>query len=815
MRMRVRCFFAFLGVFTASFLNAQEAWLGPPPTAPTAVLPPASLPLGEPRLSNAMSGFYDTTSREGVRALFNSTWVRSRTATIGWTGNAAACSEGTISQEWKDSVVTGLNFLRNLAGVPGAVSLDSSNNAKAQKAALMISVNKQLSHAPPASWACYSADGATAAGSSNICLSSGNLNPGCLELYMDDFGSNNTAVGHRRWILYPQTQAFGDGDVPANGLNSSGNDLWVFDSHYGGPRPATRDPYVAWPSPGYFPYQLVPNRWSFSYAGANFSGVSVALTKDGVAIPLTIETVQNGFGENTIVFFPTGADITRPTAPSKPAADITYTVTISNVNISGTPQNITYSVTVFDPAVESTVPSTGCTYGLSSGGQAFGAAGGSGNVSIATGPGCVWTLSDIPNWISLAGSFSGVANGMVSYQVAANSGASRTATMTITNASFTVEQQAASIPGLSFIGSMPHIAAQGDWNTMFTFVNKSSSPVQSRLGLLGNNGSQLSLPLLFPQQASAAGPLLAASLDRTLAANASLVIQTAGPNTPPVTEGSAQFNATGAVDGFAVFSFLPTKQEAVVPLETRNASSYLLPFDNTNNVVLGVALENVSALAANVQVVIRDDAGVQTETGAIALQGGAHSSFVLSGQFLSTADKRGTIEFLTPPGGRISALGVRFTPPGILTTIPVLANGAAAGGSISHIASGQGWKTTFVLVNAGASSAQAHLKFFANNGTPLSLPLSFPQSGGGTSAVASALDRTLAAGATLAIESTGLDTDPLLTGSAQLTTDGGISGFVIFRYTNGEEAVVPLENRTANAYLLAFDNTPESSPGSR
>ena len=30
---------------------------------------------------------------------------------------------------------------------------------------------------------------------------------------------------------------------------------------------------------------------------------------------------------------------------------------------------------------------------------------------------------------------------------------------------------------------------------------------------------------------------------------------------------------------------------------------------------------------------------------------------------------------------------------------------------------------------------------------------------------------------------------------------------MIFRHSNGQEAVVPLENRTANAYLLAFDNT--------
>ena len=46
--------------------------------------------------------------------------------------------------------------------------------------------------------------------------------------------------------------------------------------------------------------------------------------------------------------------------------------------------------------------------------------------------------------------------------------------------------------------------------------------------------------------------------------------------TPPVQIGSAQLSATGAVDGFAVFHQIPTAQEAVIPMETRSASSYLL-----------------------------------------------------------------------------------------------------------------------------------------------------------------------------------------------------------------------------------------------
>ena len=75
---------------------------------------------------------------------------------------------------------------------------------------------------------------------------------------------------------------------------------------------------------------------------------------------------------------------------------------------------------------------------------------------------------------------------------------------------------------------------------------------------------------------------------------------------------------------------------------------------------------------------------------------------------------RSTMANMTPPGGQISVLGIRFTPPNnSLTTIPALANVGTGGGSIAHLASGgDGWQTTFVLVNNGTSSAQATLSFF-------------------------------------------------------------------------------------------------------
>jgi hypothetical protein len=364
---------------------------------------------------------------------------------------------------------------------------------------------------------------------------------------------------------------------------------------------------------------------------------------------------------------------------------------------------------------------------------------------------------------------------------------------------------------------MAHIAAEENWTTAFTLVNKNTAAATARLSFFGDPNGTLTLPLVFPQQPAASGPLFAASLDQTISANASLIIDTAGPQVPPVQIGSAQLAATGAVDGFAIFHLIPGAQEAVVPMETHNASFYLLAFDNTSGVVLGVAVTNVSAKPGTIGVVIRDDAGRQIGTGSIPMSANGHTSFVLSTRYPVTANIRGAIEFDTPLGGRISVLGVRFTPPNnALTTIPALANVGTNGGSIAHIATGNGWQTTIVLVNTGTSAAQVNLNVFADvTGVPLSLPLSFPQSSSTTTTVTSSVKKTLAAQATLLVQSDAPLSNPTPTiGSAQLTTSGNVGGFVIFRYNpTGQEAVVPLESRNANAYVLAFDNTSGTATG--
>ncbi len=264
---------------------------------------------------------------------------------------------------------------------------------------------------------------------------------------------------------------------------------------------------------------------------------------------------------------------------------LTSTVTGAVINdsiiISGTPTSpgpYNYTITLTDaspPApLTATQSFTGiiagsatCNYALNPGGQAFPAQGGAGTVNITTTPGCLWAVTNIPAGITLTSPASGTGNGTVSFQVTANNGNDLVSAFTVAGQTFTIEQQAASITGLNFVGTMPHIAAQENWTTAFTLVNKSASSATARLSLFGDPSGTLALPMAFPQQPLAPTPLLAASLDRTLNGNASLITETAGPQTPPVQVGSAQLAATGAVDGFAIFHLIPGAQEAVVPME--------------------------------------------------------------------------------------------------------------------------------------------------------------------------------------------------------------------------------------------------------
>jgi uncharacterized protein YkwD len=261
-----------------------------------------------------------------------------------WTGSHATCTPGSTASNFRSAVLRRINYYRALAGVPAQISWDDGLSAKAQAAALLMSANGSLSHSPPSDWSCYSSGAKEAAGSSDLSL--GAFGPESIDMYMRD-GGGNSAVGHRRWILYPQTQRMGTGDVPRVASYASSNALWVIDSNYGQARPATRDGYVAWPPPGYIPYQIVYARWSFAYPGADFSNASVTMTSGGKGLSVALAPIANGYGENTLVWIPSGmnADAAWP----KPAGDTQYTIKVSNVVVNSRARDFSYNVVIFTP----------------------------------------------------------------------------------------------------------------------------------------------------------------------------------------------------------------------------------------------------------------------------------------------------------------------------------------------------------------------------------------------------------------------------------------------------------------------------------
>lgn len=347
---RLPCVLALFALLALTPVLAQEGRLGEAPRVSDATLP--KLTDAPPRPAQSSTDWVDVANREAVRASYLNTFVPTASVPMGWTGSIANGVAGDTSAAYKAAVLEAVNWFRAMAGVPPTISLDFTESSKAQQAALMFSANRSISHYPPSSWLYYTAEGAEAAGHSNICYQYAGVYflPGCIDAYVRDNGGGNYPAGHRRWILYPQTQSMGTGDVSLT-INGSeqypyANDLWVLDGNYGAPRPATRDYFVAWPPPGYVPYQTIYPRWSFSYPQADFQGASVSMRDAGGAtIPVALEPVANGYGENTIVWIPT-----NPLPSGAPAQDVPIDVTISGVVISGQSRVFSYRVTVFDPA---------------------------------------------------------------------------------------------------------------------------------------------------------------------------------------------------------------------------------------------------------------------------------------------------------------------------------------------------------------------------------------------------------------------------------------------------------------------------------
>ncbi|MDP0490284.1 MAG: hypothetical protein Q7Q71_04455 [Verrucomicrobiota bacterium JB023] len=317
-----------------------------------------------PTHSDATEGFeVDTSSRNEVLSFYNSIYLSSSDYRdhIGWEGDYSICRAGGTSVEFNNDVKRRLNFYRAMAGVPADARLNegakvvidgddsykpnanTTRQAAAEAAALMVSWQGDVSHNPGTNWFCWSRAAWNAANKGALSL--GFFGPEAIDAYVRENDPTslsiwNTEVGHRRWILYPAATEFGSGDAPGYVTQRPANVLYVLPGDEQVLQPAS---FTAWPPVGYCPDHLCPLLWSLAYPGGDFANATVRVEDaEGRALAIDVMPSTQNYGDNAIVWrMPEG--VLEPTAGS----DRTYQVVVTGIGGNG-PSSFSYEVTLFD-----------------------------------------------------------------------------------------------------------------------------------------------------------------------------------------------------------------------------------------------------------------------------------------------------------------------------------------------------------------------------------------------------------------------------------------------------------------------------------
>lgn len=246
-----------------------------------------------------------------------------------WSGDAATCSAGDMTPAARDNALRLMNLYRSLAGL-GPVTMSAEGNRLAQACALLMRANNTITHAPPSSFKCYTAEAAKTAGGSS--LSSGPA-VSSVDGYMIDPG-NPTTIGHRRWILSSWLTEVGFGSAdrfscqyqPVKSMGAKGAKAWV-----------------AWPPEGEVPLQAFGSRyggqldqtgWTVQSDSINLRGAQVSVKSGGSDLPVTVTQLGSGYGSTYAIRFAANGWTTK--------------VGSYHVEVSGVPTPISYDVKVVD-----------------------------------------------------------------------------------------------------------------------------------------------------------------------------------------------------------------------------------------------------------------------------------------------------------------------------------------------------------------------------------------------------------------------------------------------------------------------------------
>lgn len=222
----------------------------------------------------------------------------------------------------------------------------------------------------------------------------------------------------------------------------------------------------------------------------------------------------------------------------------------------------------------------------------------------------------------------------------------------------------------SLYDTVPHMVDGGSWKTTLILVNMDTATRKYKVMFHGDDGA--------PKQFSFVGRGSASEFSGEIPRGGTITLETSGAGST-VNQGWAELDGLNTDYEVGIMAIFGTTGiagrpdfEATIPAWTTIQHEGVLPFDNLNGYVTGVAVLNPSGFSTStVPVTLYDSNGNVLKTDTITLRAGNKVAFNIPERWPETAGKRGSLHFQ----GNLtswSVLGLRFHPGGAFTTINLL-----------------------------------------------------------------------------------------------------------------------------------------------
>ncbi len=263
------------------------------------------------------------------------------------------------------------------------------------------------------------------------------------------------------------------------------------------------------------------------------------------------------------------------------------------------------------------------------------------------------------------------------------------------------------------------IALGGAYETSIQLVNPRGVASVQQIALRNSAGGMITLhksdqpgfPATVPIPAMGTAQLVPAGGTFTVSGYATV----SGDRSP---EGNVLFRTVGPADR--------VMSEAAVQL-AQPQKRFLLYVDNSNDAFTGYALANSGDAPALLDMNLRNRQGLIVARKTRMLAAGEHVAEFVHQNFGAAAPRGFEGSLLFTSDRPVSAVALRYDNPAqdVFSTTPVLPDDKMANTLyFPQVADGEGYRTTFLMVNPSAGSSTAvKLEFLGSGGSPLSLPI--------------------------------------------------------------------------------------------